>query len=326
MNTVVAIAGPAGTPRSALGYTLISARWELQLGSITAETGSDAGSDLIIIPYNDAGIAKAPVLTIQRATGTLSLSTQPNIPGYATTAYVDSSVNNAIIVAEQHATPVGSVSMYGGAAAPANWLLCNGASVSTVTYAALFAVLGYTYGGSGANFNLPNMQGRFPCGVGTGYGLGTSGGAATVTLDGTMIAPHAHLIEQTPHVHGYTDPTHKHTVSDPTHTHTGGIGTHTHASVGVGGYGAISAGIGIAPGTGGAGSTDLDTLQTGAGSGAISINPAATNISVNFNGVGITISGAYANINNNATDNSGGGQPHENRPPYLTMNFIIKYQ
>ena len=41
------------------------------------------------------------------------------------------------------------------------WLLCNGASYSTTTYANLFAIIGYTYGGSGANFNVPNYQGLF---------------------------------------------------------------------------------------------------------------------------------------------------------------------
>jgi hypothetical protein len=38
---------------------------------------------------------------------------------------------------------------------PAGWLVCNGADVSTATYPALFALLGYTYGGSGGSFTLP---------------------------------------------------------------------------------------------------------------------------------------------------------------------------
>jgi len=62
------------------------------------------------------------------------------------------------------ATPTGAIVAYGAASPPSGWLLCSGASISTSTYADLFAVIGYTYGGSGANFNLPDLRGRFPLG------------------------------------------------------------------------------------------------------------------------------------------------------------------
>jgi len=41
------------------------------------------------------------------------------------------------------------------------WVLANGASYLTASYPELFAAIGYTYGGSGANFNIPNMQNRY---------------------------------------------------------------------------------------------------------------------------------------------------------------------
>jgi hypothetical protein len=41
------------------------------------------------------------------------------------------------------------------------WILANGASLSTALHPELFAVIGYTYGGSGGNFNIPNMQNRY---------------------------------------------------------------------------------------------------------------------------------------------------------------------
>jgi microcystin-dependent protein len=40
------------------------------------------------------------------------------------------------------------------------WLKCDGRSLDTTAYNLLFQVIGYTFGGSGANFNLPNAQGR----------------------------------------------------------------------------------------------------------------------------------------------------------------------
>lgn len=69
--------------------------------------------------------------------------------------------------------PVGTITPYGGAEAPAGWLLCNGQAVSRTNYAALFAVVGATFG-PGDNvttFNLPDLRGRMPIGAGQGAGL-----------------------------------------------------------------------------------------------------------------------------------------------------------
>ena len=57
--------------------------------------------------------------------------------------------------------PTGSVLTFAGSAAPTGWLVCDGASLSTTAYASLFAVIGYTFGGSGGSFNLPDLRGRF---------------------------------------------------------------------------------------------------------------------------------------------------------------------
>ena len=59
--------------------------------------------------------------------------------------------------------PAGSVIAWTGAAAPAGWLLCNGATVSRDTYAALYALIGTTYGlgtGGGSDFSLPDSRDR----------------------------------------------------------------------------------------------------------------------------------------------------------------------
>lgn len=47
------------------------------------------------------------------------------------------------------ASDIGVVRSFAGTTIPDGWLACNGASLSTTTYADLFAVIGYTYGGSG---------------------------------------------------------------------------------------------------------------------------------------------------------------------------------
>lgn len=44
---------------------------------------------------------------------------------------------------------------------PAGWLICDGSSYSTTDQARLFEVIGYTYGGSGSSFNVPNFLDKF---------------------------------------------------------------------------------------------------------------------------------------------------------------------
>lgn len=41
------------------------------------------------------------------------------------------------------------------------WLLCDGTSYSVSNYPNLFNVIGYTFGGSEDNFNVPNCSGKF---------------------------------------------------------------------------------------------------------------------------------------------------------------------
>jgi microcystin-dependent protein len=94
--------------------------------------------------------------------------------------------------------PTGVITMFGGAAAPANWLLCDGSAVSRSTYAALFAAIGTAYGtGNGTTtFNLPDFRGRGPMGKdsATFAALGNTGGEETHTLTSAELPAHSHTI------------------------------------------------------------------------------------------------------------------------------------
>jgi len=67
--------------------------------------------------------------------------------------------------------PAGTVIYYAASTAPTGYLKANGASLSTTTYAALFAAIGYTFGGSGGSFNVPDLRGEFPRGWDDGRGV-----------------------------------------------------------------------------------------------------------------------------------------------------------
>jgi len=82
--------------------------------------------------------------------------------------------------------------------APKGWALCNGQLLGIQQNAALFSLIGTTYGGNGTTtFGLPNLQGRVPIGVGNGSfpaTWGEIGGEPQHTLLPTEMAGHTHTM------------------------------------------------------------------------------------------------------------------------------------
>lgn len=130
------------------------------------EVGKDSSDNFVI----NSGAAN--VISIDATTSRASVQQIPTAnKDIATKEYVDKSM------------PIGSVTAYTGASAPAGWLVCDGSAVSRTTYASLFAVCGTSYGGGDGSttFNLPNMVDRFVKGAGTGVARGTTGGSNTIS-------------------------------------------------------------------------------------------------------------------------------------------------
>lgn len=184
---------------------------------------------------------------------------------------------------------VGQVSMFARETAPAGWLKANGAAVSRVTYAALFAAIGTRFGaGDWVNtFNIPDLRGEFIRGWDDGRGLDP--GRDLGGVQGGQNALHTHTAR---------------TNAAGEHTHAASsdaAGEHTHTFT-------KSAGSNNTPG---------GYVTTANGGGSIHVtNPAGAHSHT------VTIQGAPAHSHAVTVDASGG---NENRPRNVALLACIKY-
>ena len=95
---------------------------------------------------------------------------------------------------------VGQIIAVGFNFAPPGWAFCDGQSVDISSYAALFNLIGTTYGGDGqTTFKLPDLRGRGAAGFGqapglSDYALGQQFGTENITLLSSQWAAHAHSL------------------------------------------------------------------------------------------------------------------------------------
>ena len=120
--------------------------------------------------------------------------------------------------------PTGTIKHYAGGVVPSPYLACDGSAVSRTTYAALFAIIGITYGAGDTTttFNVPDFRGRGLLGDGAGPGLtprtvGQSLGTEVHSIGSANLPTHTHTID-----HGHNDGVSSGTtgVTANNHTHT----------------------------------------------------------------------------------------------------------
>lgn len=121
--------------------------------------------------------------------------------------------------------PIGGVFAWPvNAPTPVGCVEASGQGVATSQYPALFGVYGYTFGGSGGTFNMPNLNDGYSLKGATGGTVGTTTGSDTVTLTTANLPSHRHSLNNHSHtlVHDHSI-SHNHGEAD-----TGDAGVHAH--------------------------------------------------------------------------------------------------
>lgn len=190
--------------------------------------------------------------------------------------------------------PSGIIAMWSGAsnAIPSGWFLCDG------------------------NNNTPDLRNRFIVGAGSSYEVGATGGSDTVTLSTNQMPSHNHSHSLSTASAG------SHTHSDTFSVSLSGLrcssaGSHSHTLSNVAipsrlPYSSSSSSMDGGARSGGSRTTDSSGSHTHTISGSGSLSGS------------ISSGGAHTHSISGSISNTGGGQAHENRPPYYALCFIMK--
>ena len=204
---------------------------------------------------------------------------------------------------------------YVPAPVPTGWLECRGQSLSRTTYAALFNVIGATWGSANASsFNLPNFARRVLVGRGgtgtttLGNAVGNTGGAETVTLAVSHMPAHTHTVSISStdaHTHSFLG------TGSSGSARTNSAGSHTHT-------------VGGSRGSGSGGSLEYNsrwgpdgnnTTTSSAGSHTHTVSVGSTS--------GGTIGSAGAHTHTGTCQSTGGGGAHNNLQPSAVVLYLI---
>ncbi|CAB4145465.1 MdpB Microcystin-dependent protein [uncultured Caudovirales phage] len=209
------------------------------------------------------------------------------------------------------ASPIGSIIMWAGTTAniPTGYAVCNGASLVKNDYLPLWNLIGYQYGGSGANFTLPDFTSRMPEGI---TGVPTVP-ATDTTSASSAVDVHTHTVNSSltagntntsltagnaaSHVHSNTFTAGN--AADHYHNHTIGtaVGDHQHTY-----FKPNSGGNNVTFGNGNAGAAHSHGINgnIGAADRTLSVNSSFTSGGVNT-AIGVNTSLTAGSVNTSLT-------------------------
>lgn len=220
------------TLASAKSAVVISSNSAQSAGNALLEVKSTSASSAIpAVLINDAGVGgaalkvvsttkpshSAPSMTTTQRNAMTGVSAGDEI--YNTTIGRKEIYNGTNWVSSSGAS-TGQIIDFAGSSVPTYALACDGSAVSRTTYAALFAILGTTWGAGDTTttFNLPDLRRKVTVGSGgSGSGtlantVGSSGGEESHVLITAELAAHTHMVT------GSAD-------NVPDHNHSGSTGS-----------------------------------------------------------------------------------------------------
>lgn len=186
---------------------------------------------------------------------------------------------------------------FAGNFTPRGWAKCQGQILPVATNAALFSLLGTTYGGNGqTTFMLPDLRGRVAISSGMApglhdYDLGESFGFESITLN---------------------------TLQMPTHTHFATMNQNTYPV-----NGSIAATMSVS--TSEAEDSSPTDNYLGVSSADVYVDSGSNGNTLNNDAIQINTSGLSVSVPSDAitVGNTGGSQAFSIVQPYLTINWII---
>jgi microcystin-dependent protein len=206
--------------------------------------------------------------------------------------------------------PIGAMMIWALTAAPGGWMLCQGQTdVLASAYPELASVLGTQVISGVTVVKIPDLTGRIPLGVGAAQSPAVQGGTAHTLLE--KGGEQKHII-----VPGES--------AVRNHTHSGNTGPEDHSLAHTHGF------SGFVPGRNGGQPWASYTAPNGGGGPLGSVGaPFSFGAAGYFDVTGTTPGGAAAHVHGFGTSNPDGGQAngaqHENMPPYLAVNFIVRH-
>jgi len=200
--------------------------------------------------------------------------------------------------------PVGTVKGYRGASLPSGWLLADGSTVNRATYPDLADAMGIA--SSATTFVLPDLRNRFAYGASALASQGATGGEATHLLSNAEMPTHAHGGATGGGTSGAANTDHCHS------------GTTSGTSMG-------ALGLAGGPQAGFANNTYSNPNYTASTFFGGSFDHSHT-YTTNWQSQqgGNNAANHSHSVPALAIGNDGGGQAHNNLPPYLQLAQIIK--
>lgn len=170
------------------------------LAAYLPKTGGTVTGNLTVTGTSTLGTANVSTLTSTTSTlGTAAASTltatlnaNSAVISNVATPVASTDAANKAYADSVGALPTGTFLWFCGGSAPTGYLVCDGSSLERTTYAALYAVIGTTYGfADGTHFNLPDLRGYFVRGIDLGRGIDTDRVLGTNQADDNKAHTHA---------------------------------------------------------------------------------------------------------------------------------------